>query len=444
MRKEVLQVTFAVLMILILAQVVQAGDWPMRGHDEMHSGFSDEVAASPLEFLWKYMTGGYVQSSPAISIDLVYIGSFDGNLYALDTASGALKWKYNTGNHVYSSPAISDGVVYVGSDDNSLYAFAKKKETNWMLIGGSILAILLIGAVVMRMRKTNKSAFEAIEKPMPGGRLNQKDINITSAFGYKGAMILYKVKVENTSSAPIADIKVSLFVPNVFLLLEKEKSLALLKPGESKTVTFEIRPTGECGDCEVSGKVTYYHTVGNRTKEMDIDSKMLSIVCPMLKVKEISEAEWHNIVSNLIETEESTNEIEMSAEALFTMVSRIIKDMHMHILKPEITQNQPLFDGVARFYGEGIKGLRYAAQVEVVGGARKSKLILKAWAEKEDALTGFYHGILDEIEKRINVKGYIDEPIVQHFNIAGHYVTGQVGKIVDVEDKSIHGSDKKE
>lgn len=46
--------------------------------------------------------------------------------------------------------------------------------------------------------------------------------------------------------------------------------------------------------------------------------------------------------------------------------------------------------------------------------ARKSKRILKAWAEKEDALTGFYHGILDEIEKRVKVKEYIDDSIVQH------------------------------
>ncbi len=301
-----------------------------------------------------------------------------------------------------------------------------KSETNWTLLGGALLAILLIGAVVLRMHKPKESTTKAVEKTIPEDKLSQKDINITSAFGYKGATILYKIKVESTMSAPIADIKISLFVPNVFLLLEKEKSLALLKPGESKTVTFEIRPSGECGDCEVSGKVTYYDTASNRTKEMDIDSKMLSIVCPMLKVKEISEVEWHNMVSNLFETEESTKEIDMPAETLFTMVSRIIKDMHMHMLKPEVTQNQKLFNGVARFYGEGVKGLRYAAQVEVVGGARKSKLILKAWAEKEDALTGFYHGILDEIEKRVNVKGYIDDSIVQYNVHIGDRIGTQV------------------
>lgn len=385
---------------------------------------------------WKYQTGSFIQSSPAISGDVLYVGSADGNVYALDATNGAFKWKYNTGKLVYSSPAIYGGMVYVGSDDNNLYAFGLK-QTNWMLISASIFVVLLISVFFIRMRKSKESTLKTIVKPLPNERSNKKDVNIASAFGYKGATILYKIRVENTISAPIADVKVSLFIPDVFLLLVKEKSLALLKPGESKTITFEIRPSGECGDCEVSGRVTYYDIGSNRTKEIDIDSKMLSIVCPMLKVKEISESEWHNMVSNLLETEESTKEIDMPAETLFIIISRIIRDMHMHMLKPETTQSQQLFNGVARFYSEGIKSLRYAAQVEVVGGAKKSQLILKAWAEKEDALTGFYHGILGEIEKRINIKGYIDEPIVQYFNIAGHYVTGQVGKIIDVGDKSV-------
>jgi len=83
-------------------------------------------------------------------------------------------------------------------------------------------------------------------------------------------------------------------------------------------------------------------------------------------------------------------------------------------------------NGVARFYGEGVKELKYAAQIEVVSGMKKSKLILKAWAEREDALTGFYHGILDELEKRVQVKGYIDDNIVQNFYHYGDNIGTQV------------------
>ena len=37
--------------------------------------------------------------------------------------SGTLKWKYKTGGSIWSSPAIgSDGTIYVGSWDGNLYA----------------------------------------------------------------------------------------------------------------------------------------------------------------------------------------------------------------------------------------------------------------------------------------------------------------------------------
>jgi len=61
-------------------------------------------------------------SSPAISNGTVYFGSGDGNVYALDAASGDLKWKFQAGDVVHSSPAIADGTLYVGSWDSYFYA----------------------------------------------------------------------------------------------------------------------------------------------------------------------------------------------------------------------------------------------------------------------------------------------------------------------------------
>jgi outer membrane protein assembly factor BamB len=39
-----------------------------------------------------------------------------------NVANLTLKWSYTTGAYVESSPAVGNGVVYVGSDDNNLYA----------------------------------------------------------------------------------------------------------------------------------------------------------------------------------------------------------------------------------------------------------------------------------------------------------------------------------
>lgn len=72
---------------------------------------------------WSYKAGGSVLSSPAVVDGMVYVGSNDYNVYALNAHTGRKLWRYATGNVVWdSSPAVVDGVVYVASADGNLYA----------------------------------------------------------------------------------------------------------------------------------------------------------------------------------------------------------------------------------------------------------------------------------------------------------------------------------
>jgi outer membrane protein assembly factor BamB len=71
-------------------------------------------------------------SSPAVWHDTVYFGSGDGNVYALNAATGALVWKFKTGDVVHASPAIDDGVVFIGSWDSYMYALdAASGKERW-------------------------------------------------------------------------------------------------------------------------------------------------------------------------------------------------------------------------------------------------------------------------------------------------------------------------
>jgi outer membrane protein assembly factor BamB len=54
---------------------------------------------------------------------VVFVGSNDGNVYALNAATGTQLWSFTTGGSVGSSPAVANGAVYVGSNDGNLYAF---------------------------------------------------------------------------------------------------------------------------------------------------------------------------------------------------------------------------------------------------------------------------------------------------------------------------------
>ena len=76
-------------------------------------------------------------SSPVIAQNTVYFGSGDGNLYALDAATGDLRWKFKTGDVVHASPAFANGVVFFGSWDSYFYAVdAKTGKEKWRFHGG--------------------------------------------------------------------------------------------------------------------------------------------------------------------------------------------------------------------------------------------------------------------------------------------------------------------
>ena len=76
-------------------------------------------------------------SSPVVATGAVYFGSGDGNVYALDAATGALKWKFQTGDVVHASPAYADGLVYFGSWDSYFYAVDADTGTEkWRFHGG--------------------------------------------------------------------------------------------------------------------------------------------------------------------------------------------------------------------------------------------------------------------------------------------------------------------
>lgn len=81
---------------------------------------------------WKLHTGGPVVASPTLAGNRVYVGSYDGNLYALEAASGAVAWKVDLGARVASSAAVSDGVVYVLGYDAKLHALdAATGKSKW-------------------------------------------------------------------------------------------------------------------------------------------------------------------------------------------------------------------------------------------------------------------------------------------------------------------------
>ena len=98
------------------------GQWTMFRHDLLYSGASGTSETQPQgEVQWTFQTEGAIQSSPAVVNGIVYFGSRDAKLYALDSATGDKLWEYQADSWVETPPAVVDGIVYFGSNDGFLY-----------------------------------------------------------------------------------------------------------------------------------------------------------------------------------------------------------------------------------------------------------------------------------------------------------------------------------
>jgi eukaryotic-like serine/threonine-protein kinase len=100
-----------------------AQDASMFRGDLSHSGIYAGVGVPKLKGIkWTFHTRGEMISSPAIANGVVYVGSNDGNLYAIDEKTGSKRWSFSTNARITSSPAVAKGLVYCSSYDGSFFA----------------------------------------------------------------------------------------------------------------------------------------------------------------------------------------------------------------------------------------------------------------------------------------------------------------------------------
>lgn len=98
-------------------------DWPMHRGDPSRDGAVDGVGleGDPV-LLWQVKLPGRAARSPAISQGLAFVGSGDGEMRALDAATGEQRWSFTADSGVEITPTWADGLLYFGSLNGTLYA----------------------------------------------------------------------------------------------------------------------------------------------------------------------------------------------------------------------------------------------------------------------------------------------------------------------------------
>lgn len=106
---------------------------------------------------WPFSTDGSVFTRPFVNGSIVYVGSLDHHVYALN-ASGTLRWSYRTQGQVYSPPSVAGTVVYVGSNDGHIYALRAAARASPRLLwrypghGAARIGAVQSGAILVRRK----------------------------------------------------------------------------------------------------------------------------------------------------------------------------------------------------------------------------------------------------------------------------------------------------
>jgi len=122
----------AVAALPALATAAGSDDWTMFRGDPQLAGTAAGDLPPQLEPLWTFQAGTEIESSAAIVGGIVYVGSLDGDLHAVDLESGKPRWKYEAADAIKSSPSVRHGTVYFGDESGLFHAVdAGTGERRW-------------------------------------------------------------------------------------------------------------------------------------------------------------------------------------------------------------------------------------------------------------------------------------------------------------------------
>jgi len=116
------------------ADSVPSSAWPVFRGDPALSGFAPAAPNPPLRKAWTFTCAGAVQATPISDGELIWIGSLDGHLYALDAATGSNRWRYPAGDAI-EAPALlaAPHLLVVGTRKGEVHAVDPRSgEPRWI------------------------------------------------------------------------------------------------------------------------------------------------------------------------------------------------------------------------------------------------------------------------------------------------------------------------
>jgi outer membrane protein assembly factor BamB len=87
--------------------------WSTYGYDAERLRFAPGIdLRPPYRRLWTFHGRNLLEFPPAIAYRRLYLPTFDGRFFALDSRTGRVVWRYRSDHCAWASPAVENGLVF--------------------------------------------------------------------------------------------------------------------------------------------------------------------------------------------------------------------------------------------------------------------------------------------------------------------------------------------
>jgi outer membrane protein assembly factor BamB len=106
------------------------------GEGIVYAGTSDGILyaldANDGEKLWTFQAENEIWDAPLLDEGVLYVSSLDHHLYAVDARNGTQVWAFEAEGALVSTPTLDEGILYFGAFDGNVYAIrAEDRQLIW-------------------------------------------------------------------------------------------------------------------------------------------------------------------------------------------------------------------------------------------------------------------------------------------------------------------------
>ncbi|MDG6225013.1 MAG: hypothetical protein QCI82_05815 [Candidatus Thermoplasmatota archaeon] len=212
----------------------------------------------------------------------------------------------------------------------------------------------------------------------------------------------YRVRIENGSDYPMGAPRIE-FEKRTKLgrFGEPDDPKGMVDPGKSMEITTPFRPSYAGGKEAFAFRISFFDFRHRSEEQIDMKSEPLKVLVPRFKPLKKDEDGYRLLTSNLYRWVLETDVMELPPKKLFGSLTEQIETLGFE--KANELLNENLFRGIRQFCASDEKGRKWAAQVQIIGKGKQSKLLLYTFGERPQQAYNLATRILLKLPEREQV-----------------------------------------